>query len=790
MRALRGLRVVDFSTEIAGPYCTKLFADAGADVVKVEAPDGDPLRRWSATDAPLGDEDGALFRYLHHSKRAIVGAPDDRHVTTLVAGADLVVESFAPGVIEVLDLPQRFPALTLLSISPFGRAGPYSGRPATEFTIQAECGSVGFRGLPGGEPFQSGGRLAEWMAGAYGAVGALAAVRRARRCGQGEWIDLSLLEAMTLASTIFVDLLYRLLGAREFAEPAQTVETPSIEPTMDGWVGFCTGSAQQFADFLVLIERPDLQDDAVLREVWGRRARFAEWNAIVRAWTTRHTTADIVERAARLRIPVAPVLNGDTVRRHPQLVARGVLVPDPTGTFLLPRPPYRIDDHEAAPFRPAPALGEHTGRIEPTERPSTLELGTVTLPLDDLRVIDLTTWWAGPSATHVLAALGADVIHVESIRRPDGVRMTGAMVAGPDSLWWEYSNLFLSQNTNKRGITLDLRDPRGVALFERLVARSDAVVENYSPRVLEQFGLGWEAIRGVNPRAILMRMPAFGLAGPWRDHVGFAQTMEQLTGLAWITGHPADQPRIPRGPCDPLAGMHAAFALLIALAERDATGRGAHVEVPMVEVALNVAAESLIEFGAYGRLLERQGNRSPSAAPQGLYRCRDGRTGYESWLALSVATDAQWTALVGVLGRPAWAEDPELATRAGRRAAHDRIDAALASWTAEHERDALVARLLAAGIPAAPVVDPRRVSEHPQMVARGFFETVPHPVVGAHPIPMLPFRYASVRRWLRTSAPTLGEHDGAILGGVLGLGEEELARLRADGVIGNRPKGT
>src|SRR5262249_6085008 len=216
--------------------------------------------------------------------------------------------------------PARFPAVTLLSISPFGRAGPYSGGPATVARAGAGSGWGGFRGRSGGEPSQSGGRLAEWMAGAYGAVGALAAVRRARRCGQGEWIDLSLLEAMTLASTIFVDLLYRLRGAREFAEPAQTVATPSIEPTMDGWVGFCTGSAQQFADFLVLIERPDLQDDAVLREVWGRRARFAEWNAIVRAWTTRHTTADIVERAARLRIPVAPVLNGDTVRQHPQFV--------------------------------------------------------------------------------------------------------------------------------------------------------------------------------------------------------------------------------------------------------------------------------------------------------------------------------------------------------------------------------------------------------------------------------------------------------------------------------------
>ncbi len=208
----------------------------------------------------------------------------------------------------------------------------------------------------------------------------------------------------------------------------------------------------------------------------------------------------------------------------------------------------------------------------------------------------------------------------------------------------------------------------------------------------------------------------------------------------------------------------------------------------MVEGALNAAAEALIEFTAYGNLLQREGNRSPRAAPQGLYPCRGSAPGSEMWLALSVESDAQWDALRGVLGRPAWAEAPALASHAGRRAAHDRIDAELRPWVAEREREKLVEELLAAGVPAAVVADPRAANLNPQMAARGFFEDFDHPIVGRNPAPTLPFRYTTVDRWLQRPAPTLGQHNAEILGGLLGLGEAELTRLEADGVIGTRPE--
>jgi crotonobetainyl-CoA:carnitine CoA-transferase CaiB-like acyl-CoA transferase len=789
VHGLRDLRVIDLSTGIAGAYATKLFCDAGADVVKVEPPGGDPLRHFTASGRDLAGRDAPLFQFLAAGKRSVVGEPHDALVQVLLADADLVVESFATDQLGAASCTKQHPGLVVLSITPFGRSGPYAGRPATEFTVQAECGSIATRGLASQPPVMAGGRTTEWVGGTFAAVAALGAVRRARGLGLGEHIDFSLLEVMNIAGTMYTDLLNSMLGRPNVAgTPARSIELPSIEPTADGWVGFNTNSRQQFRDFLLLIERPDLLEDEELARITGRWARMDEWNAAVRAFTTQHTTAEIVERAALLRIPVAPVNDGRSVKEHEQFAARGVWQKNPSGGFAQPRPPYRIDDRDPAPPRATPRLGEHDGMIERPKRmrsPVRPARASDPLPLAGIRVLDATAWWAGPSATGMLAALGADVIHLEAIQRPDGMRMVGGQFISHRPSWWEFSHIFLSANTNKRGLTLNLADARGRELAQRLIAACDVFVENYSPRVIEQFGLDWETVHAAAPRTILVRMPAFGLSGPWRDHVGFAQTMEQITGLAWLTGHPDDQPRIQRGPCDPLAGTHAAFATLVALAERDRTGTGHLVECAMVEGALNAAAEQIVEHGAHDIVLQREGNRAPHAAPQNLYACR----GAEQWLALSIESDAQWQALVAALGDPAWALDGALAHHAGRRAHRDRIDAELARWAVDRDLEATVAELVAAGVPAAPVVDPRATSQHPQLVARGFYEEVAHPVVGTHPVCAPPFRFASVARWLHRPAPTLGEHNREILGGLLGLSDPELDELEAQAVIGTRPTG-
>jgi len=792
MHGLKELRVIDHTSGIAGPYCSKLFADAGADVIKLEAPGGDPLRKWSATGADFGDSDGALFRYLNASKRSVIGVLDVKGRAapseTLVASADLLIEDLPPEAYDRRALLERHRGLVVLSITPFGLTGPMAGRPATEFTIQAESGSIGGRGRPGGEPYQAGGRIAEWTGGCFAAVAALAAVRHAIASGHGEHIDFSLQEVAALATNTYLDLMWGILGRPPAAGSFATFETPSIEPTRDGFVGFNTYTAQQLSDFLLLIGRPEFRETGEFDQFGQRLARVDEWEKIVHAYTKEHETDEIIEQAQVLRIPVSPVCNGQTVLDVEHLSARGAFIDDPSGGFKRPAPPYRIDGQAPPPPRPAPRLGEHNGKIEARTRERPVPRGERRLPLEGLRIIDTTSWWAGPSATHMLALLGADVIHIESTQRIDGVRSLGGAFEALHEEWWECSFIFLSANSNKRGMTLNLSDPKGVAILDSLITGADALVENFSPRVMDGFGVTWEKVQALNPRCHYVRMPAFGLDGPWREHVGFAATMEQIAGLSWLTGHVDDQPRIQRGPCDPLAGTQAAFALLVAMAERDHTQRGHFVECSMLESVLNVTAEQVIEYTARGHLMRRQGNRSPEAAPQGLYPCR-GHHGSQNpqWLALSVASEAQWHAFVDWLGRPDWATQIG-ADLLARRSCQDDLDERLRRVFAERARDICVAELVAVGVPAAPIVDPRSLAEHPQLVARGFQEEIEHPVIGRQPTMTAPFRYASVEHWLKSSAPVLGEHNGEILR-ELGLSDDEIAALEEEKVIGSWPEG-
>jgi crotonobetainyl-CoA:carnitine CoA-transferase CaiB-like acyl-CoA transferase len=384
----------------------------------------------------------------------------------------------------------------------------------------------------------------------------------------------------------------------------------------------------------------------------------------------------------------------------------------------------------------------------------------------------------------MLAMLGADVVKIESIQRPDGMRFNSSNM-GADQ-WWEFSGVFQLVNCGKRDVTLDLTRPGGIELIHRLLAGADALIENFTPRVMDHFGLGWDAVRQVNPRLLMVRMPAFGLTGPWRDRSGFAQNMEQVSGMASVTGYPDSPPIIPRGPCDPISGMHAVMALLGGLEARERTGEGMLIEVPMVEAVLNVAAEVVVEHSAYGNLLLRDANRGPTAAPQGVYPC----DGDEQWLALAVETDDHWKGLRNVLADRDWMQSADLDTPAGRRAAQDVLDRELTTWSRTQDRDAAVAALLAEGVPAAAVTRQHDTLTNPQHVFRGFYETIEHPLVGTHPIIGAPFRYASKSDgWLRWPAPVLGQHNDEVLGGDLGLGADELERLRADAIIGERPVG-
>ncbi len=788
--AVQDVRVVEISDRIAGSYCGKLLVDAGAEVRKIEPPQGDPLRQFSASGSSIPDgADSPLFGYLNAGKRSLTwsgaGSCADARYHDELAGADIVVVTATRRQAVRLGIdPQRLltdnPRAIVVTISDFGWTGPYADRAASEFTLQAWSGLTGFRGDPAGPPIAIGGDLGEYMGGVFAAFGALALRRRVERGGPGEHLDLSMLEAITLMQS------GEWLHSQLLQAPpvSRTIEVPSIERAKDGYVGFTMVTGQQWLDFATMVDCAELTEIPELRFQIGRWQYRDFIRDRIRPWLAERTVAEIVELGQLFRLPIAGLGNGATIRDMAYMTERGVFVRNPAG-FHQPRTPWLMSRCQPASLRSAPALGEANemqswSKRQPGPRPSAAQL-----PLEGVRIVDLTAFWAGPAATHLLAAFGADVVKVESIQRPDGIRYSGGMRTDVDD-WWEYGWVFHAMNTNKRSVTLDLGSDEGHRLFTELVADADVVIENFSPRVMDQFGLTADALLAVNPRLVIARMPAFGLDGPWRDRVGFAPTMEQIAGLAWVTGLPGGPPVPPRGACDPLAGVHAAFAVVAALQFAQRSGQGQLVELPMIETVLNATAIQPMEAEVFGVTLSRQGNRGHGCAIQNLYRC----AGDDDWVAITVRTDDQWHALVGLMGRPSWAQDRRLDSVAGRRASADDIDRRLQNWFSGQTLQYVVDALAGAGIPAAPVVSPSLVTDNPQLSDRGFFEPLEHPRTGPGRYPRPPFAPLGGRsRWLMRPPPTLGEHNEEVLRDLCGLSDQDLARLASAGVIGTRPKG-
>ena len=717
------MRVLDLSTGIAGGYCVKVLADAGADVIKLEPPAGDALRSRSASGSPVDPIVGSpLFQYLHSGQRSAVAdlstPPGVERAKRVAASADLVIESFEPGRIEAIGLGidalhVANPATSLLSLSAFGRGGPWSNRAATEFTMQAWCGSLASRGVPGSAPVGVGGSVGSYVTGSAAASAGAFAVLAAQRSGRGQHVDVSMLETMILSFTPYQPIFAQMEPNRLYG---RTMEIPSIEPASDGWVGFCTITHQQWADFSAMVEHPEWGDDPTLSHAQIRMLRLGELRAAIAEWTSKRTVAEMVELASALRIPVTPVGDGHTVLDMEHFAERGVYQDHPGG-FKQPRRPYLLGAYPSPLPLAAPRLDEHGSDLiaeladPPAARGGAPVPANAPRPLEGLRVVAFVAFWAGPFVASYLAAMGADVVKVESIQRPDGMRFAGG-VKLDDPLVYEWSAVSHGANVGLRDVTLDLTRPEGVDLARRLVVGADIVLDNFSPRVLDGFGLAEADLRAAQDDVVILRMPAFGLDGPWRDRGGFAMTVEQTSGLAWLTGFVDGGPLVPRGVCDVLGGLHAIVALLAALEHRRVTGEGLLVEVPLAEAALNIAAEQTIEWTANDVLLSRGGNRSFAAAPQGLYPCADTPE-TDQFLVLSVETDAQWHALQAALGNPRWSVDDRLATAKGRHEAHDGIDEALNDFLQRWTVDEAVEHFAAHGVPAAPTVDARRLNGNP-----------------------------------------------------------------------------
>ena len=774
---LAGVRVVEIADNIAGPYCTKLLVDLGAEVTKIESPSGDPLRDWGPFPGGIPDPNrSGMFEYLNAGKRGATidlttanGVDDARR---LIAGAHVLVEALPPGTLDGygLDahvLAELCPGLVVVRISNFGQHGSLGDRDATPLTMQAASGWINTR-EPDRPPVQAGGRISEYVAGGYAALGALTVLRNRSDRGVVE-VDVSVLES--LLST----LPYPMLMAermRKLGLPINTRAGPmlGIVRAADGWVGINCLTGQHWVDVCAMLGLPEYAEHQIAIMLGGpQRDEFFEK---AQPWLSERSVAEIVELYQAMRIPASAVNDGATAVECPQYLERGFFI-DGGGdgwAFRRPGAPFRLSRTPVLPPRPAPRLGTQTpvaasaastdqSGFEPAADPST--------PFAGLKILDLTTFWAGAYLTCYFGAFGAEIIKVESVQRPDGHRYSGAWSYEGDR-WYERSGMWQGTNLNKRDITLDLTSELGRELARRLAREADVVVENFSPRVIEQFGMDYEALKGLRSDVIFVRMPGFGLQGPWRDYVGWAANIEQTSGWSAVTGYADGPPCNLQGPADPIVGVHAGVALLAALEHRRRTGEGQLIEVAQIEVAACIAAEPVIEYSMNGIVRPREGNRARGYV-QGVYpTAEDGE-----WVALCVRDDADWAHAVKAMGRP---ELP--------RASHDEFDALAAEWTRTRTAAEIVDVLSAHHIPAEQVLKADRMYDIAQLDERGFYQEVEHSITGLHRYPGWPFKTTPGPGYHhRFPPPTLGQHNEEILRS-LGLTDDEIGDLRARHVIG------
>ncbi|MCP3853958.1 MAG: CoA transferase [Actinomycetia bacterium] len=809
---LAGLVVVELATGIAGPYTGKLVADYGADVIKVEPPTGDPSRSESPRPGPRPDpERSPLFLHLNRNKRSVVideEADEDRALLAdLIAGADVVIESSVPGRsspgLDPDELGARYPGLVVTSVTPFGRTGPYAGWPASELTTYAMAGPLSSTGSPDREPVRLAGNIIQYQCGAVAAAATLAAVAMAEASGQGTHVDVSNFETQAGSIDRRIALLVRhvftgRLGEREGGHREGLIPA-GIYPTLDGYtqIVFAPNWMPRVAEMLgheelqERIAQPDWMEDD---EIPGLL------NEAIFGWTLTRTSQQTMEDAQARQLAVTPLNSTTDVLADDHFRSRGFWTPvdhPVAGKFEAPGPQIRMTDGWV-PRRPSPTLGQHTAELRaapPPERAARTPAGERRLPLEGVRVLDLTVVWAGPLCTALLGDLGAEVIRLDNPNLfPTATR--GAIPrprpgheADLGQYWgvfpgdeggerpWNRVGAFVCHARGKKGATLDLRTQLGRETFLRLVEQSDVFVENNSAKVLDTLGLGWDELHARNSRLIAARLPSLGLEGPYSDYIGFGAHMEAICGLTSLRGYLDLDPSALDSTyfMDPASGAAATFAILAALRRRERTGHGELIELAQAENLLNYIGEYLVDTSLTGEPHDRHANRDPHLAPQGVYPC----SGEDRWIAITVANDTEWAALVQAMDSPGWALDPGLATETGRRAQHDLLDDRLAQWSASFDRDELAARLRELGVTVGPVLDEADLLADPELAARGFFRENSSPDVPPYLLP------GHLWHW---DGPDLcwgplnrmGADNDEIYRGLLGLGDDEMAALDAE----------
>jgi crotonobetainyl-CoA:carnitine CoA-transferase CaiB-like acyl-CoA transferase len=798
--ALEGLRVLDLSESVAGQFCCRMLADFGAEVTLVEPPQGSSLRSMPPFDPQPNGLGSLLFFHLNLGKHSI--ALDHRSsegwnkLLSLAASADVVV--VGPG-IDRAALERANPNCVVALVSDFGEDGPYQHWRGSEMIFQALSGMMQVNGSAGREPLYGVAHRASCATGVGAYITILSALYARGRIGRGQQVAIDVaMNTSSMAPPSSLEFAYS-----RMKDPRGERRSPfCVVKCSDGWVSIWV-HLHIWSAFCAELDLKEIEHDPRFAKGKERQDNWAVFTQVVQDKVRNWTTDELMDRLLRARVAAAKAYSPSQLfHASPHLAERKYW--ESVETASGPRPilgaPFRMSKSPRRVRGPAPRLGADNAAAVPAKaaaRASQLlgarhsEPSTDRGPLAGLRVLDFTTAWAGPMTGRILAFLGAQVIKVEAANRLDGWRGHDA-VPSPKRLAggvigeraYNRSALFNSQNHNKLSLTLDIKNPKGLATVHRLAAITDVLICNFTAGTLNRMGLGYEALRKVKSDIIVLEMPGFGNTGPLSKAAANGATMEMAAGMCAMIGYPGGPPTTTGQVYpDPMGGYNGAAAVLTALMHREHSGEGQYIEMSQVEAAMQFVGEELLYAIASGKDPEPEGNHVRWAAPHDAYAA----DGDDQWVTIAVGSDDEWRKFGEITANASLADDPRYARFEQRQTNQDTLREPIERWTRQHTKLEIADKLQAAGIRAAAVLDSEDLHRSPYLKARGAFTSLTHPEAGTHDYQTLPFRLSVTPGAQRAASPPLGAHTQMILKDILRLSTGELDDLNRDGVTSNVP---
>ena len=786
---LTGLRVLDF-TGRKGGYCGLLLANLGAEVVLIEPRGGDPMRREGPFKSDLPHEDGSLsFAAYHTNKRGIVldlEAPADREIArALACNADVVVEDRPVGYLEGIGLGYAAisaanPAVVMTSISGFGQSGPYRGFKTSSIVAFAMGGLMNLCGHPGRAPLMGPCDIAYHLGSVHAAFATLVTLFNRRGTGRGDHVDVSLQDV--LVSDPFLRIITRYSVTAEVPERTGHSQTTTVAETYkckDGFARIFVNQPDHWRRFVEWLGNPQELMDPQLENVPKRMALRPLIDRLVEARTIDYDSATFFEEFQSKRLAASPINSAGAFLGDKQTQHRGYVV-EVENAFLglhkFSGDPYKFSETPWSIDRGAPRAGEHQPEVarllsEPSawlrecaDRAATSTASKA--PFEGVRVISFPTGIVGPALASLLAEHGAEVIAIEAGR---------ALRSPQRGQRWQVA-ADLESNHSKRRVAINMKNPEGLELAKKLIAKSDVVAENFSARVMASWGLDYPRMKEVRDDIIMVSLQAFGQTGPRRDFVSFGPILMSFSGMAHLWRDP--QIERPGAGCqtafpDFIAPSYGAIAILAALNYRGRTGKGQYVDISQAETAASMLGPAYLEYLVNGREPEPQGNFSSLAAPHGAYRCK----GDDRWCAISIETQEEWIRFCDVTGHKEWAADPRFADFASRVANHAELERLIEAWTTRHTPHQVMIMLQRDGIAAGIVQTAEDLYRDPHLRERGFAREVFHPQVG-----WVTRAGPSVRLSAKQFSPSgaahqAGDDNETVFGELLGLSKAQISEL-------------